>query len=331
MNNFYDHQARARALTRRLVLLWSCSVIALIAFTTILCVGAARILQANTDPYYRFQLNDLIQMGTTDLDPLYFGAVGGFILLGIGLMSFIKGIQLRTGGAAVAQMLGGRRIDPASTDKYDRRIYNVVHEMALAAGMPTPDVYVIEDTAINAFAAGRTPEDAVIGLTSGAIDVLERQELQGVIAHEFSHIANGDMKLNLRVIIAIAGLTFIYIMGRMLLEISRGSGRKNVAPFLALGLILMTIGLIGTFFGYIIQAAISRQREYLADASAVQYTRNPKGIASALRKISQAGSSLNHPKALECSHMMFSQGFRSKLFATHPPIRKRIERLNGTA
>lgn len=332
MHNFYEHQARARALTRRLMALWTFSVICLIGSTTVLVVGGMRAVYATEDPYYSFNLADIARFGVTDLRPEQFAAVGGFILAGIGLMALFKRHQLRAGGVKIAQMLGGWQIDENSRREHERLAYNIVREMALASNMPMPAVFIMQDLTINAFAAGHTPEDAAIGLTRGAIEKLTREELQGVIAHEFSHIANGDMRLNLRIVIAIAGLTFIYLIGRTLCETIRGGGdKKGAAPLVALGIALVAIGLAGTIFGYIIQAAISRQREYLADASAVQYTRNPKGIASALQKISELGSDIDHPKATEFSHMMFGQGFRGRLLATHPPVKRRIERLRGSA
>ena len=229
------------------------------------------------------------------------GGVGIMIPASVGTAGIIlaasgfKSMQLSSGGAVVAQDLGGRLVMPGTTDFEEKQLLNVVEEMAIASGMPVPQVYIMDnEESINAFAAGTEPSNAVIGVTRGCLQILSRDELEGVIAHEFSHILNGDMRLNMRLIGLLFGLMVISIIGRGLFEVMQFSaltsrrdreGGGGAMAFFLLGLGLMIIGSIGVFFGRLIQAAISRQREYLADASAVQFTRNPDGIANALKKI----------------------------------------------
>lgn len=263
-------------------------------------------------------------------------AVGSLavILLGSGF----KVLQLAAGGARVAQELGGRRVDKATTDPDERRLLNVVEEMAIASGTAVPDVYVLEDEeSINAFAAGYSPSDAVIGVTRGCMRLLTRDELQGVIAHEFSHVLNGDMRLNIRLMGLLFGIVMLTVVGRIVLRSGAhgsSSNRKNngAAAMLVFGLGLLVIGSIGVFFARLIQAAVSRQREYLADASAVQFTRLPDGISGALKKIGglAQGSRIQDPHAEEASHMFFADGLARHLgsaLATHPPLPQRIRAL----
>ncbi len=277
-----------------------------------------------------------------DLGPLGFGywnpgvfvtSVGGTLLL-IGLGALYKMAQLSDGGSAVAEQLGGRRVDPDTTRLEERRLLNVVEEMAIASGIPVPDVFVLDHEAgINAFAAGHTSSDAVVGVTQGTLQLLKRDELQGVIAHEFSHILNGDSRLNLRAIGLLHGLFLVALIGRLVLYGARG-GRRDGASAVLIGLALLVIGSIGVFFGRLVQSAISRQREFLADASAVQFTRDKDGLASALKKIGGASthSFVKAPQADEASHMFFSEAvnrlalFRG-LFRTHPPLPDRILKL----
>lgn len=243
--------------------------------------------------------------------------------------SFFKTLSLARGGRAVAELLDGRLVNPNSTDANERKLLNVVEEMAIASGVPTPQVYVMDGEAgINAFAAGHSASDAAISVTHGAMTFLTRDELQGVIAHEFSHLLNGDMKLNLRLMGLIFGILCLTVIGRILIR-ARG---KNAWPFLLLGLALIIIGWVGVLFGRLIQAAVSRQREFLADASAVQFTRNPSGLAGALKKIGGAteGSELQSHRAEEVSHFFFANGLKSEFFgfATHPPLEERIKALD---
>ena len=207
--------------------------------------------------------------------------------------------------------------------------------MAIASGTPVPPVFLLEDSGINAFAAGYLPGDAVIGVTRGAVDNLSRDELQGVIAHEFSHIFNGDMRTNIRMIGVLHGLLALSLIGHLLLRIfatrnvSSDSKDKGGAFLMGIGLAMIILGSVGSALGGLIKAAISRQREYLADASAIQFTRNPLGIGGALKRIGGliSGSRLEHPNASIASHMYFAQGVFegfTGLMATHPPLPKRI-------
>lgn len=268
-------------------------------------------------------------------NPQLLAMVSGVVLLVVLGASGFKVLQLRGGGGVVARSLGGRQLDPATRDPAERRLLNIVEEMALASGTPVPEVYLLEqEEGINAFAAGHSPHDAAIGVTRGCIETLNRDELQGVIAHEFSHILNGDMRLNVRLIGVLFGILVLAVLGEILMRsafLSGGSRRNNKDNsgmiLLVLGFAVMAIGMIGIFFGRLIQSAISRQREYLADASAVQFTRYPDGIANALIKIGQGGSRLHSEHAQETAHMFFANGLKHNLgggFATHPPLPVRI-------
>jgi Zn-dependent protease with chaperone function len=246
----------------------------------------------------------------------------------ISMGSVFKTLSLARGGRAVAELLDGRLVNPNSTDAHERKLLNVVEEMAIASGVPVPQVYVMDGEAgINAFAAGHSASDAAISVTRGCMTMLTRDELQGVVAHEFSHLLNGDMKLNLRLMGLIFGILCLTVIGRVLI---RTRGKKNPLPLLGLALII--IGWVGVLFGRLIQAAVSRQREFLADASAVQFTRNPSGLAGALKKIGgiAGGSQLQSDRAEEASHLFFANGLKSRLFgfATHPPLIERIRALD---
>ncbi len=253
--------------------------------------------------------------------------VAGIILFG----SLYKIATLSGGGARVAEMLDGKLLVPGTGDFKQKRLLNVVEEMAIASGTPVPPVYLLNEAGINAFAAGYTPSDAVIGITQGALDALNRDQLQGVIAHEFSHILHGDMRINIRLMGVLHGIMVLGIIGYYLLRSgAHGRRSKDSGGIVFLGLGLMVIGYVGTFFGNLIKAAVSRQREYLADASAVQFTRNPDGIAGALMQIgNHSGRSyLSHPGGNEISHALFEEAnksFLSGLYATHPPLEQRIQ------
>ncbi|MGQ9425937.1 M48 family metallopeptidase [Gilvimarinus sp. F26214L] len=335
--NFFEHQDIARRNTRRLVLLMLAAVLSLIAVTTVLL---AVVL------YYFEYSNDPQQMGGNVVGAAFqtlSWEIVGYVALGVGIVvalgSAFKLMQLSSGGRTVAEAMGGRLINLDTRNADERKILNVVEEMAIASGTPVPPVYVIEDESINAFAAGFQPQDAVIGITRGSIRILSREELQGVIAHEFSHILHGDMRLNIRLVGILHGILLLGLIGYFLLRTAHvgaySSSRRrgnNALPMLAMGLGLMIIGYAGTFFGNLIKAAVSRQREFLADASAVQFTRNPDGIAGALKKIGgyAQGSMLQSPRAAEFSHMYFGQGVKagfSALMATHPPLQERISRI----
>jgi len=259
---------------------------------------------------------------------LFLGVTVG-VLAVIFIGSAYKTNALSGGGGSVAMLMGGVPLNPNSTNSDERKLLNVVEEMAIASGVPVPEVYVLRDeSGINAFAAGHTHGDAAIGVTRGCMELLSRDQLQGVIGHEFSHILNGDMRLNLRLIGIIFGLLCLATIGRILI---RTRGRKNPLPIIGLALIL--IGAIGVFFGRLIQAAVSRQREFLADASSVQFTRNPSGLSGALQKIGRYsfGSKLESEHAPDMCHMFFGNALSEPFFglmATHPPIPDRIKTID---
>ncbi|KPA90136.1 Zn-dependent protease with chaperone function [Pseudomonas asplenii] len=328
--NFFEHQDRARRQTGRLVLLMALAVISLIALTSL----------ALTLIWHFYGESESRRSVTPVLDPTLVGAVA-LVVIGVVLFgSLYKRVQLNAGGKLVAESLGGRLINLDPQDFHEKRLLNVVEEMALACGAPVPSVYVLEEDSINAFAAGLSPKDAVIGVTQGAMSLLDRDELQGVIAHEFSHIYNGDMRLNMRLIALLHGILLIGLIGHWVLRSDSGSSRRSSSSNdnkgelfkVAVGLTLLILGYAGTFFGNLIKAAVSRQREFLADASAVQFTRNPDSIGGALKKIGghAAGSQLRAANAAEFSHLYFGAGIKSAidgLFATHPPLAERIRRI----
>jgi Zn-dependent protease with chaperone function len=262
---------------------------------------------------------------------LFLGVAAGMLAV-VSIGSISKTAQLAQGGSAVAEMLGGRLVNSNASDPDERKLLNVVEEMALASGVPVPQVYVMDnESGINAFAAGHTTSDAVVAVTRGCIRRLKRDELQGVIGHEFSHILNGDMALNLRLMGIVFGILCLAVIGRVLLQTGGGDSRKNPLPLL--GLVLLLVGWIGVFFGRLIQAAVSRQREFLADASSVQFTRNPAGLSGALQKIGglSCGSKIEAAHADEASHMFFGNGMGEPLFglmATHPPLEDRIRAID---
>ncbi|MBU0481898.1 MAG: M48 family metallopeptidase [Proteobacteria bacterium] len=324
--NFFEAQDNARQSTGRMVLFFVLAVLTIVLMTNLLVmvvfgfVDTREVTAATVLSQFDWQV---------------FGAIGAGVIAIVTLGSLYKIMSLSGGGASVAEMMGGELIVDGTGDTNKQKILNVVEEMAIASGSPVPPVYLLHEPGINAFAAGYSTSDAVIGVTSGAIETLSRDELQGVIAHEFSHILNGDMRLNIRLIGMLHGILLIGLIGYYIMRsTSRSSrGSKNSGGGIVfLGIGLMIIGYSGTFFGNLIKAAVSRQREFLADASAVQFTRNPDGIGGALIRIgaSQAGSILVNANSSEISHALFSQGFTgffSSLFATHPPLAERISRV----
>ncbi|MCG6223215.1 M48 family metallopeptidase [Vibrio diabolicus] len=327
--DFFDHQDTARQRTGLLVFLFSLAVVTITGLVSVLSIGI----------YYGVTGEHFDQETALTYVLLCFAGV----LLVVTISSMVRLSALTSnGGRGVAESIGGKLISSNTLDAKHRQLLNVVEEMAIASGIPVPPVYVMqEERGINAFAAGMSIDDAVIGVTQGALDSFTRDELQGVIAHEFSHILNGDMRLNTRLIGVLFGITCIAHFGHLVLDnthhtsrVSRSSSDsdKGFAVIMLIAIICLVLGWIGTLFGSMIKAAISRQREFLADASAVQFTRNDQGIAGALKKIGShmAGSSLNTKASDEMSHMMFGQsklsGF-SGLFATHPPLEERIRRI----
>lgn len=322
--NFFQSQDAARTSTKRLVLFFALAVISLIVITNLLVMLLFGYLNTGEQ---QASLSNI----TTAFDWQVFLTIGAAVITVVLAGSAYKTMALSGGGEAVAESLGGKRIDHSTQDLHERKVLNVVEEMAIASGSPVPPVYILDEDGINAFAAGYSTGDAVIGVTRGTINYLTREELQGVIAHEFSHVLNGDMRLNIRLIAILHGILLLGIIGYFMLRSSRGNS-KNAGAIVGLGLGLVVIGFAGTFFGNLIKASVSRQREFLADASAVQFTRNNLGIAGALKKIGghASGSLLETPDAPSMSHAYFSSGITSmlgSLSATHPPLEVRIKRI----
>ena len=319
--NFFQAQTKARHNTRLLTLLFAGAVISLVVLTNLLVL----VFFVNAPPGTSLE-NQILHAPPQVWLYTSLGVVGL-----IAVASGFKFLALQGGGQAVAKSLGGILIHQNTRDPQQRQLLNVVEEMAIAAGMPVPPVYLIRENSINAFAAGFSIHDAVIGINQGTIDLLNRHELQGVVAHEFSHILNGDMRINLRIIALLNGILVLGIIGGGLMRGSMFSRSRDRGGLIALGIGLLVIGYGGTFFGQLIKAAVSRQREYLADASAVQFTRSAQGIASALKKIGahRTGSQITSPQADENSHLFFGaiRSF-SSMMATHPPLEARIKALD---
>ncbi len=325
--NFFQRQSDARRSTKWLVAMFVLAVVIIVG----LVVAATALAVASAQ-----DRGSAVNFGSDEIAIcLLVGAATLVLILG---GSAYKVAALSGGGTTVAEAVGGTRIHTNTNDPIERRVLNVVEEMAIASGVPVPPVYMLaQEQGINAFAAGYSPSDAVVAVTRGTAEQLTREQLQGVVAHEFSHILNGDMRLNIRLIGILHGILLMGLIGRFLFRIAAHSGRgssrnsKNggVAYLFLVGLVLVILGFVGTTIGGLIKAAVSRQREYLADASAVQFTRNPGGIAGALKRIGAAvfGSRIEHANAAEMSHMYFGQGVRegfTGLMATHPPLGKRI-------
>ena len=335
--DFFERQDKARHNTKLLVVYFTAGVAMLIVVIYLVIATVFTAAGAHhRSRYYRYYDNNTqleAQYHPLWNPKLFVGvAIGTLAVIGIG--SAFKTMELGQGGSAVSSMMGGRLVSPNSTDLDERKLLNVVEEMALASGVPVPQVYVMDhEEGINAFAAGHTTSDATVTVTRGCMKLLTRDELQGVIAHEFSHILNGDMRLNLRLLGIIFGILCLAVIGRILLYTRSGNSRdRNALPLL--GLALLVIGYVGVFFGRLIQSAVSRQREFLADASAVQFTRNPLGLAGALKKIGglgEDGSRVGAAHSDEVSHMLFSNGMPAPLFgllATHPPLEERIRAID---
>ncbi|NNF52124.1 MAG: M48 family metallopeptidase [Gammaproteobacteria bacterium] len=331
--DFFEHQDAARRNTRYLVSLF---VLATIAIVVVVDIAAGIVFGAvGTDG-----------SGAAAFSGAWFAQNAGlFTGVSIGTVSFIglssayRIASLSGGGNTVARKLGGVQVTPDTQDPLRRRLHNVVEEIAIASGVPVPEVYILEQEAgINAFAAGFNTSDAVVAVTRGTLETLSRAELQGVIAHEFSHILNGDMRLNMRLIGVLFGILALAMIGRTVLRSTRyvRSSRSEksgsaVAAIVVMGLVLLVAGYVGVFFGRVIKAAVSRQREYLADASAVQFTRQTDGIAGALKKIAATsqGSLLRETETEEVAHMLFATGAKfASLWATHPPLAERIRALD---
>ena len=323
---FFQRQASARRNTGLLVALFLAAVVII---TLLVCLVGYLVTRSE---YTGLAFADWL----LSRHGLY-TALAVITLIGIG--SLIRWADLSGGGERVAKMVGARAIDPATRDTDERRLRNIVEEMSIASGISVPDLYVMDhETGINAFVAGYTPGEAVMVVTHGALTQLTRDELQGVVGHEFSHVLNGDMRLNVRLIAILAGILMIGQIGAFLLRASfhrshvsshSSRDRRGQAVFGLVGLALLVIGYVGVFFGRLIQSAVSRQREMLADASSVQFTRNPDGIAGALFKIGLKGGYLDTTShASDMNHMCFGESARMKfaaLLASHPPVQERIE------
>ena len=336
--NFFASQEKARKSTGRLIGLFALAVILII-------IGVYFVLElallfsgvtGSTGEYVR---------GETSLDHWSIWNPAHFLVITVGVALFIGGAslfqinKLRKGGVVVATTLGGIPISPNTKDAAERRLLNVVEEMAIASGTPVPQVYVLPDEeGINAFAAGYSPANAVVAVTRGTLQELSREQLQGVVAHEFSHILNGDMRMNIKLMGILFGILALGLIGRIIIRATprtrRSRSHKGGLAVPLVGLALIIVGYIGSLLGRMIQAAVSRQREFLADASAVQFTRNPDGIGGALKKIGGygPGSRIASPQADQASHFFFGEGrparFFQKAMATHPPLVERITRID---
>jgi Zn-dependent protease with chaperone function len=319
--DFFERQDKARRHTRLLVFYFVLAVLSLVIVINV----AVLLMLASFGSYgvliwKSVPISSVAELSLpfSQAELLFCVTVGTLAVILIG--SVFKTLQLSRGGSAVAELLGGRLIDSNTTDPDERKLLNVVEEMSIASGVPVPQVYVMEDEAeINAFVAGHSTSDAAISVTRGCTRLLSRDELQGVIAHEFSHILNGDMRLNLRLMGLVFGILCLTVIGRILIR-----AQRSKFLLLLIGGALVIIGWAGVFFGRLIQAAVSRQREALADAAAVQFTRNPAGLAGALKKILIHGSRIDSPHAEEASHLFFANGLDTSIFATHPLLTDRI-------
>ncbi len=324
-SGFFQRQASARRNTTLLIALF---LVAVVLITLAVCLVGYFVTRSESSGL-AFQHWLLSRHGAMTASTVVI-----LIILG----SLVRWVDLAGGGERVAKMVGARELDPDTRDAGERKLRNIVEEMAIASGVNVPRLYVMDDeTGINAFVAGYTPGEAVMVVTHGALTQLTRDELQGVVGHEFSHILNGDMRLNVRLIAILAGILMLGQIGGFLARASfhrstyssRSRDGRGQAAMGLIGLALMVIGYIGVFFGRLIQAAVSRQRETLADASAVQFTRNPEGIAGALFKIGLKGGYLDTTShASDMNHMCFGESARMKLsslLASHPPVEDRIQ------
>ncbi len=319
--NFFERQRLARSASRRLIALFAVAVTGIVV--AVCAVAAAFFWFGANDSRRAPPAFTEVVVGNAGL----LAMVALVTVAAIAVTSLVRAAQLRQGGGAIARQLGGTLLPAESRNLRHQRLRNVVEEVAIASGVPVPEIYVLEQEAgINAFAAGFSTADAAIAVTRGTLEKLNRDELQGVIAHEFSHVLNGDMRLNLRLIGWLAGITLLGLIGRILMR-ARG---RNAGGIVMMGVALAAIGAIGLVAARMIKAGISRRREYLADASAVQFTRQTSGIAGALKQIAgnAHGSRLTATDGEEVSHLLFGDGVGySRLFATHPPLPQRIAAL----
>jgi Zn-dependent protease with chaperone function len=337
--DFFGAQAQARRRTAVLVVSFGLAVCVVVAvvYAALLLVAPAVVPRSDL-PLAQVPLHGVVpgwEAPVRLFQPALLLAAAAGVASVTGLGAAWHAARLSAGGGeAVAQMLGGVPVDRGTADPAERRLVNVVEEMAIAAGLPVPRLYLLPGEAgINAFAAGYTPGHSVMAVTRGALDRLTRDELQGVVAHELSHVLNADTRVDLRLMAAVGGLTVLALLGRVVLRgtsSSRSRDSRGSGAALIVGLALLLAGAFGALCGRLVRYAVARQREWLADASAVQFTRNPDGLAGALRKIAEEGSALRSPHAPEAAHIFFASaatGFFSSLLSTHPPIEERIRRL----
>ncbi len=331
--NFFEHQEAARRSSRYLILLFVLAVVCIVLAVNAALAALYLGTLARNSAWARY--------GVHALPNYFFETTTAVVLLMIVGGTVLQILDLRAGGVAVAQMVGATAIDPGTRDPAQKRLLNVIEEMALASGIPVPRAFVLEgEDGINAFAAGMHTSDAIVCVTSGALARLTRDELQGVVGHEFSHILNGDMGLNLRLIGVLQGLLMLALFGRFLASLGNSRDRRDsIGSIMAIsGLVVLAIGYIGVFFGRWIKASVSRQREFLADASSVQFTRNPDGIGGALRKIgglgADGGGAVEHIHAETLSHMFMAPvniSLANGMLASHPPLEERLRRIYGRA
>ena len=342
MRDFFARQQQAHRQTWQLFCFFA---VALVVITVVLA-AVIYVLFFTFDPQILYTHVTPFRLDPAEWDRRQVARIAGVVALFILLVSLVKYLRLRSGGGGlIARMLGGRIVYPDSTDIRERRLLNIVEEMAIASGVTVPSVYLLEaEWGINAFAAGFTQEDAVLGVTKGALHYLNREELQGVVAHEFSHVLHGDMLINIRIQGVLHGILAIGLLGEAMVKgafvddhSSRGQVLHGAAAgglvSLVAGMVLLVVGFTGVAVARLIKGAICRQREFLADAAAVQFTRNPLGLAGALKKIGglTGGARLRAPRAAEVSHMYFGNTLaesRFSLLSTHPPLAERIRRLD---
>ncbi|MDP1834824.1 MAG: M48 family metallopeptidase [Chlamydiales bacterium] len=311
--NFWEAQRRAKSWTK-------VYLVAFIVMTFVVAVGAEILVRQWAGPDYQESFPIVASV---------------FLVVTFGTALYQWSCYSAFGGSYVAESLGGRLALPESPDMKERQLLNIVEEVAVASALPVPPVYIIDAQQINAFAAGLTQDKAAIAVTRGALELLNRDELQGVIAHEFGHVANGDMRMSMHLSAMLMGFFIIlYLAFRMMSMTSmrRDSNEKGGNPIMVAALVLMIAGAVTWLFGSILRAMVSREREYLADATSVQFTRNPAGLANALRKIeAEHGKVSDMPKeGMAFSHMYFDHpSFLGGIFATHPPVEKRIAAIEG--
>jgi Zn-dependent protease with chaperone function len=328
---FFEHQQAARRNSRVMVVLFLAAV-AGVVIAVDLVLAAVYLLGVSEIDTPAGKTPSLLSMLGLVPSALYIWAAVATVVT-IFVVSIVNVIKLADGGEAVAKMVGARRLSPETRDPLERRLLNVVEEMAIASGVRVPGVYIMDgEQGVNAFAAGWDVSGAVVTVTRGTLETLTRDELQGVIAHEYSHILNGDMRLNIRMIGVLAGIVFIGSIGAFVMRgVRHTRDVKEAVPIFLIGLALFIIGYVGFFFARLIKAAVSRQREFLADASSVQFTRNPDGIAGALDQIRSSTALIRSRYAEEMSHMFFGQSIKvwlGGLFDTHPPLDERIRRVH---